>query len=402
MNAADNLFAELQETNHGSESLHLAVEADQIVIAPTPIQVYRRGHPLAVDLRSRVMLYLQQGLSATAVAHRLEISVRTVSRYKRQAIAQKLAVPMVRPRGGFRKSIALLNRQQILALGELLMKGPKLTIRELKQLAVQREIIKFDNVPSNTTIWRAIRKLDIHWKKASYTDPKGLLSLGPAAADEAAMNVPGPAVSVDMGAQVIMEERAAFRYIQRQGANGQLNPYNLLFMDESNFRLFDQQHHAWALSNRRAMLLRPKGMSPTFNVIATIGIEDATPGGAFIHYVVIPPRRDFRGVPKTLKSYEFRHPKAGIDLGYSVSQIQNDLTMKQLKELMAEQRLRLPVSFADDTALEREVRNILVRVRTSGKVGFYRILPERQTYLGGSIKAFRSTAVMSWIMSKNY
>ncbi len=391
----ENSFVEnAPHADAAAESLHLAIEAYQVVAAvASPIQIYRRGHPLAADLRSRVMLYVQQGLTAKAVAESLLISVRTVSRYKNLALTQNLSVPLVQPRGGFRKSIALLNRQQILALGELLLKNPKLTIRELKQLAAQQEIIDSNKVPSDTSIWRAIKKLNIDWKKASYSDPKGVLRRAASERDGVAELDAMPADIMDPGAKAIMEERAAFRYIQRQGFDGQLNPYKLWFMDESNFRMFDQQHHAWTLSNRRAMLLRPKGMSPTFNVIATIGIEDATPGGAFIHYVVIPPRRDFRGVPKTFKSYEFKHPKAGIDLGYSGSQIRNDLSMSRLKELMAEQRLRLPVGIPDAAALEREIRDILVQVRTSGKVGLYRVLPERQAYLGGIIKAFRSTAL---------
>ena len=385
-------------------------------IAPrfgAPISIYRRGHPLSIDIRSRVMLYLQQGLKPKLIAQQLQISSRTVGRYKKLADAQQLSVPVVCPRGGYRSSVALLNREQILALARLLFKLPKLTIRELKQMAVHEGILDENKVPSDTSVWRAIKKLNINWKKASYTDPKGLIrriaeeperqaqsaieqdDLGGAAAAAAApAHPPAAAVDMDSGAKAILEERAAFRFMQRLGTDGQLNPYHLFFMDESNFRLYDQQHHVWAHAHQRGYLLRPKGMSPTFNVIATIGVEKDSPGGMFVHYVIIPPRRDFRGVPKVFKSYEFRNLRAGIDFGFSVSQIRDELSLDKMTQLMKEQQLRIPPGFADadGTALARELRRILIQVRMHGKVGLYRELPARQAYLGGSIKAFRSTA----------
>ena len=364
------------------EAAHSEVAVIAAPILNESIRVYRRGHPLPVDLRSRIMLRVQQQMSATDIAKQLQISTRTVWRYKNAAICQQVSVPQVRSRGGYRSSIAMLDRNQMLQLAELLMKMPKLTIRELKQMAVEKLILDPQKVPSDTTIWRAIKKMDIDWKKASYIDPKGIRR-----------PFTDPTAVLEPGANAIMEERAAFRFVQRLGTEGQLNPYNLMFMDESNLRLFDQQHHVWSQAHRRGILLRPKGMSPTFNVIATIGVENDTPGGMFIHYVVIPPRRDFRGVPKTFKPYEFRNPKAGIDLGYSAGQIQNNLTPEQLQQLMKEQRIRLPSGIADAETFEKELRKILLQVRTKGKVGMPRDLPVRQSYLGGSIKAFRSTAV---------
>ena len=397
-----------------ADLLHQAVAAvpeaahSEVVVIAAPvlnesIRVYRRGHPLPVDLRSRIMLRVQQQMSATDIAKQLQISTRTVWRYKNAAIRQQVSVPQVRSRGGYRSSIAMLDRNQMLQLAELLLNMPKLTIRELKQMAVEKLILDPQKVPSDTTIWRAIKKMDIDWKKASYTDPKGIRrpfthpvvsgQQTPSHGDHVNASSTAPAAVLEPGANAIMEERAAFRFVQRLGTEGQLNPYNLMFMDESNLRLFDQQHHVWSQAHRRGMLLRPKGMSPTFNVIATIGVENDTPGGMFIHYVVIPPRRDFRGVPKTFKPYEFRNPKAAIDLGYSTGQIQNDLTAEQLQQLMKEQRIRLPSGMADAETFEKELRKILNQVRTKGKVGLPRDLPIRQSYLGGSIKAFRSTAV---------
>ena len=162
-------------------------------------------------------------------------------------------------------------------------------------------------------------------------------------------------------------------------------------MDETNGRAFDQAHYAWGRKHERTFLFRPKGMSPTFNIIACIGVEEDTPGQMFLHYIIVPPRRDFRGVPTKWMGYEFRNPTAGIDIGFSVSQIQRTLTLDQLKEVMAAQQIRTPQGLTDD-ALQTELRRVLVQVRTHGKVGMFREAKKKQKYLGGSIKAFRSTA----------
>ena len=119
------------------------------------------------------MLLLQQGLTKQAVAKRLCLSRSTLLRYQKASELQHKAVPLVKPRGGYRAAVALLNRQQILQLGEMLLRQPKLTIRELKQRAVDAAILDPDKVPSDTTIWRAIKKLDLDFSKASYIDPKG-------------------------------------------------------------------------------------------------------------------------------------------------------------------------------------------------------------------------------------
>ena len=362
-----------------------------------PISIHRRGHPLPRDLRARVMLYLQQGISKQAIASRLSISRSSVLRYQKASIAQSVAVPSVRPRGGYRSAIALLNRQQVLKLGELLLQHPKLTIRELKQLAVDSAILNPEQVPSDTTVWRAIRKLNLDFSKVEYVDPKGSKTYlaeqkhDPSNQPQASAANDSTEANNPEDGNLIAAERRAFRFIQKQGTDGQLNPANLMFMDETNSRAFDQAHYAWGRKHQRTLLFRPKGMSATFNIIACIGVEEDTPGQMFLHYIIVPPRRDFRGVPTKWKPYEFRNPTAGIDFGYSVSQIRN-LELDEMADLMKSQQIKIPQGFNSDEALLSELRQILVRVRTHGKVGMLRELPGRQKYLGGSIKAFRSTA----------
>jgi transposase len=232
-------------------AMPIAPAAPGLVVQP--IRIYRRGHPLPYDLRARVMLYLQQGLAKQTIAQRLSISRSTVLRYEKAAVAQSVPIPGVQNRGGFRSAIAMLNRQQILKLGEMLLQHPKLTIRELKQLAVDAAVLDPEKVPSDTTVWRAIHKLNLDFSKVVYVDPKGskqYLSRLQRETQDAenqeeekkndhggaqlpAQAASAPAHKTEEG-DLISDERRAFRFVQKQGLDGQLNPTNLIFMDETN------------------------------------------------------------------------------------------------------------------------------------------------------------------------
>ncbi len=375
------------------------------IAAPVPlISLYRRGTAYGRDIRCRVLSYLQQQLSKAEIARRLNICEKTVRRYQKAAEIQSIPVPLPKQQGGYRSSIALLNRTQIIQLGNLLLSKPKLTIVQLKHIAVREGIIPANRVPSDTTIWRAIKKLDFKHAKAQYIDPATVTVTVPQSDSEIKLNT-DEMVKKNQSLwhrKLIGEEIRHWRAVQQQGISGQLNPYNLLFMDETNCRLYDQQHYAWATANNRPLLLQPKGQSMTFNIIATIGIMEDDQ--LMLHYVIVPPRRDYRGVPQRFKAYEFRQPKAAIDLGYSVHQIQHDLSFEQLVKLMKEQQLRIvapvlgsdPDSESNLRAREQQMndmRKILIQVRTKGKVGLLREMRGGNTaYGGGALKAFRANA----------
>jgi dynein heavy chain len=61
-------------------------------------------------------------------------------------------------------------------------------------------------------------------------------------------------------------------------------------MDESNFTRHEQQGRGWGVAGQGARLYRPKGKSPTYNVMATIG------SGGLLHYVVHRPEREERAL----------------------------------------------------------------------------------------------------------
>src|SRR4051812_45732729 len=102
------------------------------------------------------MQKLRDGVAPTDIARSLHVSRQTVYRYKHAASQQGAAVPRPLPQGGFRS--ALLDRAQIVGLAQLLLAAPKQTIRELKRAAVACGLIDATCVPSDSVIYRTIRK----------------------------------------------------------------------------------------------------------------------------------------------------------------------------------------------------------------------------------------------------
>ena len=70
---------------------------------------------------------------------------------------------------------------------------------------------------------------------------------------------------------LIVLERRVFREAQRQ--DPLLRADRLLFFDESNFRQSDQQRWGWGTTIMPARIARSKGMMPTYNAMASVGIE---------------------------------------------------------------------------------------------------------------------------------
>src|SRR5262249_23560485 len=131
------------------------------------IMLQDNGLSLSDDIRKRVYIMLKQDISPSIIAKNLMISRSSVYRFK-ELIDKTDDIPQPKPSGGYRWS--KLKKKQILALGKLLSANPKLTIQELKHLAIQKKIIFLDI--SDITIYKAIQKLGFHHKHATYYDPK--------------------------------------------------------------------------------------------------------------------------------------------------------------------------------------------------------------------------------------
>jgi len=186
--------------------------------------------PYSMDLRERVAAAIDQGQSQRQVARRFGVSPSFVTRLiQRRREAGTLAP---KPHGGGRQP-ALDSRQRV-QLARLISKQPDATLKELKQ--------RGGFTCTLTTLWRALRRLKLTFKKKS---------LHPSERQE-------PRVQA---------KRRRYR-----AKAGQIRPKRLVFVDETGVNTSMTRSHAWAPRGQRAGGAVPTTWSAT-TVIAALGLD---------------------------------------------------------------------------------------------------------------------------------
>jgi transposase len=362
------------------------------------------GRAYSSELRSRVMDLVQQGHDNTSIAHHLKIAPRTVYRYIAAAKKQNTLIPKPKPSGGYRHS--LLDRDQLIEIGKLLLQNPKQSMKRLKQLAVENGIINEKQVPSDTVFYSYIRnKLGLKYKKAKSKDPKTVHS---DTTDDVSLNY--------------LEQRF-FRSMQRDGTEGSVNPNDLIFIDETNFRLVDDQKYAWAMSgSKQSLLIKPKGQSTTIACFCAIGVEtekkkktetkasklkerqdvktnendtnddDQDEIKLFLYVLLVPPDKLYDPFPKRYRAYEFIDGVGKIGIKESNAETEHKLSFTSLKELLDEHKLKAPDKSESKDSQYNEMKQILIHAKTVGKVGLFRKLKSGSVFTGGQVKPHRTTA----------
>ena len=315
----------------------------------------RRGRPLPPDLRSRVMHLLGDGYGPSEVARRLLVSRQTVYRYRKAAEEQQAAVPRPKPAGGWRHG--KIDRAQIVSLARLALEHPKDTLEELRQRAAGA-IFPADDLPSRSAISRALHKAGVGQRRARFVDRR---------------TESDPLIAL---------ERKLFKEAQRVDPVLK-RPGKLLFMDESNFRLNEQQARGWAVAGRGARVFRPKGQSPTYNVMATIG------AGGFLHYIIHKPERAERELAERYEASELKSPGEGVDVGLSAAEIRR-ASEKALKDVLREFGVKL--SDEGGQPLSRvQLRDTVAQLKRTGRLGLLRS-SRGGRFQGGPKMPHRATA----------
>ena len=338
---------------------------------------------------------LREGTSPSDIARNLRISRMTVYRYKKASQEQDGAlIPKPKPQGGFRWS--LVNRKALVRLSNLSLQHPKWTVEEIRDEAVRRGWLQGNPKPSTTTVWRSLRKTGMRHARASYVDPKATHD------------------------SLIRLEKMVFQSEQKQ--NPQLAIDKLLWFDESNFRLNEQAKRAWGPQGTPPRLERPKGKSPTTNLMLAIGVSarndqvggtksiQGTQHDLIIHWKIHTRQREFDPLPSTYQSWELEQPGEGEDVGHKT---------EELPDLSAHELARILRAHGISRAEENQVRHkkratkavLLRRVRElqeKGKLGMPR---SGRRDIGGPKLPFRATAAdvlqfwqeftQQWKVSKN-
>ena len=253
--------------------------------------------------------------------------------------------------GGHRWS--LLSRLQVQQLAQLALEHPKWTVKELHAFAMAQRLLP-EPPPSETTVWRALRKAGLSRKRARFTDPR-------VATDEA-----------------VAAERRAFQQAQRE--DPELAAGRLLFFDESNFRLNEQQSWGWAVDGP-ARLPRTKGQTPTTTLLLTMG---QLPGHRMIlHASLRPPQRKAAALPARYTASELQEPGKGApSLREWTKTALRKATNATLRELLKKHGVR------SSGIRKQELVARALRLKTTGRLGLPRA---GRAYQGGPVQPFRGT-----------
>ena len=213
--------------------------------------------PLSQDLRCRVVqAYERKQGSIRALAQRFAVSSSSVFRFLDQYRATGTLAP--RPHGGGARP--RLDEPALQTLERLINEQPDATLQELRERLIQAG--GADVHPS--TVWRALKRLGKRRKKKTFR----------------AQEQDDPAVQA---------KRQAF-----QAQIAQLDPRDLVFVDESGVNQAMARLYAWAQEGERAHAVRPACRGQALSLVAALGweglqapfsLEGAMNGHAFLFYV---------------------------------------------------------------------------------------------------------------------
>ena len=283
------------------------------------------------DVRNDIATRLTAGQKPKDIAEALDISSKTIYRYKKSFLrdGDTYVAPEIKstPR-------ECISREQLLALSDIMHNNPKITLKELLQKAIEDNIFdSAETAPDTSTVYRRLVKLGYKWQKPKYSDPRAKRSR-------------------------IQFERCCFRQAQQNGMDAKL----LLSMDESNF-YYEQGTRAWGTTYKPPTLEKPKGKIMRRSMFATIGYtEIKSEPKAFIHWTLVIPRKSYKPLPDRIQAQELApEDKTQLKQRYTADFV-NTRTCVALKEELKSLRIRAPENRM------ASIKDVLLRVGRRGSI----------------------------------
>ena len=314
--------------------------------------------PVTFSVREDIANRLMGGQKPKGISKDLGISLKTIYRLKakfQQIDGSYEAVPAEIA------STRAFSRETLVQISEWLVAEPKITLKEITlKLVTEGLYNSIEEVPDASTLWRRLRSMGFSWRKPVYSDPRAKRS-------------------------VIRYERCSFRLAQDNG----LDPTTLLSIDESNF-YYEQATRAWGTSAHPAKLEKPKGKVMRRSMFASIGFNlvEGVPK-AFIHWVLVPPRKSWRPLSDKIESHEIQEAEKADIKGNLTVQVIRSLSNSGLKEQLKTLGIRAP------TTTPEEMREVLLRVLKNGtREGELRARGRGRPTAGGALMAPTGNARM--------
>ena len=234
--------------------------------------------PHSQEVRQNIATRLSAGQPPRLVAESLKLGLKTIYRLNKSFIknADTYVVP---PAQKMHKE--KIDSQKLIELSEIMASDGNITLKELRQKAVEQGIFDAETVPDISTMYRALTRIGFKWQTPRYDDPRAQKT------------------------SRIAYERCAFR---KALENRLVDPTTCLSMDETSFYVGGEApKHLWSTTFKKKNVHKTKmfGTSKVFMYL-TIGYRLDSTGQplAFIHWLLVPPQRSHRPLSDRIESWE--------------------------------------------------------------------------------------------------
>ena len=200
---------------------------------------------LTLEQREAIADRTMGGESPKSIARDVGVSSRTIYRLIHEF--DELGDGHLIARPPKKKPSTSVNREQLMWMSAMMRDYPKITLREIRETAIEVGVFTEDDCPDQATIWRKLKSLGFKYMKPLLVDPSSRR---------------------DMTGY----ERCLWRSQQNAG---NLDPTMLLAYDESNFYVGQEQpSRAWSTTRYKgAQLESKKGAVLRHVFLACIGIK---------------------------------------------------------------------------------------------------------------------------------
>ena len=302
----------------------------------------RTVHPLS--LRTTVADMLNDGSSVKDITKATGLPQTTVYRFRQMFRNDDASYEAS---GSQRPGRVSLTRENLIRFGTELSERPKTTMSELLQLGVAEGMFEAESAPTETTVYRWMRRMGFAFRKVRTVD------------------------SSTKERPNVVYERQAFRKAQQDPDDNSLLIDDLLFFDESNFYLGTQPKYAWGTVHSPASLEQPKHKGMRYVLMASVGVErneEEEEGGApraFVHWILVPPRKSFAPLPDIIQDYEEKRGERG-----TLRHEYTDEKIEKLGDIQLRVELnKIGVRSADSNKTGARMRDTLRSVARNGRVG---------------------------------
>jgi transposase len=234
------------------------------VSAHPSITVNVPGRAYSLDLRSRVAVLKNNGLSNAAIGRRLGMHRSTVGRWIKNSVELEPGIVAPFEQRARLGSMPLLNREVLRAISRIVSESPRYRVEDVRAELVRLELLPSHRgkLVSSATVRRGMLKCSSSHRKMRHRDAKSF------------------------GGRILAERRA---FALAQVTNERMRIENLLCFDETTLYNNESETTGWGLAATKICAPKSPGMGVTLFLSLGVTVDASGKAGSWVHYRAYPP-----------------------------------------------------------------------------------------------------------------